>query len=279
MAVIALMTDFGTRDHYVASMKGVILQINPNVTIVDVTHDIAAQDLVHGAFVLRQSLPFFPPGTIFVAVVDPTVGSSRPILAARYSDRVVLAPDNGLLTLLHRDAQLQEIRVVENRRFFANTISSTFHGRDVFAPVAAHLSTGVALGHLGPSADHIEILDLTKPAFDPDGSIVGEVMLVDLFGILITNVSTMDLPAPPSAHGSLRVSVADKPVGPIHTTYADAAVGEPIAIIGSSQMLEIAVNRGNAAEKLQAKRGTAVRVTSGRQVDLSSEARARSGIG
>src|SRR5687767_7853558 len=132
MSIIALMTDFGTRDHYVGAMKGVILQINPKVTLVDISHDIDSQDLFHGAFVLRQSLPYFPTGTIFVAVVDPTVGSNRRILAARYNDRTVLAPDNGLLTLLQRDADLQEIRVVENRRYFASIISSTFHGRDIF---------------------------------------------------------------------------------------------------------------------------------------------------
>ena len=142
MPVIALMTDFGGCDYYAAAMKGVILQINPKVTIVDITHEIDSQDLFHGAFVLRQSFPYFPVGTIFVAVVDPTVGSGRRILAARYNDRIVVAPDNGLLTLLHRDADLQEVHVVENRQLFVAQPSSTFHGRDIFAPIAAHLSRG-----------------------------------------------------------------------------------------------------------------------------------------
>src|SRR6185436_4458829 len=119
MSIIALMTDFGTSDYYVGAMKGVILQINPKVTLMDISHDIDSQDLYQGAFVLRQVLPYYPVGTVFVAVVDPTVGSSRPILAARYNDRTVLAPDNGLLTLLQRDAELQEMRVVENRSYFA----------------------------------------------------------------------------------------------------------------------------------------------------------------
>ena len=135
MSIVALLTDFGTADHYVAAIRGVILQINPKATLVDVTHEIAAQDIFHAAFVLRQVLPFYPTETVFVAVVDPGVGTSRRILAARYSDRVVLAPDNGLLTLVHRDAELQEMRVVENRRLFASNLSATFHGRDIYAPL------------------------------------------------------------------------------------------------------------------------------------------------
>ena len=258
MPIIALMTDFDTRDHYVAVMKGVILQINPKATLVDVSHRIVPQDLYHGAFVLRQALPFFPPKTIFVAVVDPTVGTRRRILAARYSDRIVLAPDNGLLTLLHRDAELQEIRVVENRRFFAATLSTTFHGRDIFAPVAAHLSRNVTLDQLGPVADCIEVLELAAPVKQKDGGIAGQIVVVDGFGNLITNVSQLDLAAPGPARGGFVVSVGPREVGPVRVTYGDVAPGEPLALIGSTQMLEIAVNSGNAAEKLEAGRGTPV---------------------
>src|SRR5262249_46036537 len=137
----------------------------------------------------------FPEGTIFAAVVDPGVGSGRRILAARYHNRIVLAPDNGLLTLIHRDAELQEIRTVENRRLFASSISPTFHGRDIFAPVAAHLSRGVSIAEVGPPADRLEVLEMAKPQFLPDGSVSGRVMLVDRFGNLITNISEMDLSA------------------------------------------------------------------------------------
>ena len=126
MPIIALMTDFGTRDHYVAALKGIILQINPKVTVVDVTHDIACQDVFHGAFVLRQTLPCFPPETIFAAVVDPTVGTSRPILAARYNNRTVIAPDNGLLTLLHRDADAVALHVYFQPDF-VHSITSLYH--------------------------------------------------------------------------------------------------------------------------------------------------------
>lgn len=261
MSIIALMTDFGTRDHYVAAMKGVILQINPKVTLVDISHEIGAQDLYHGAFVLRQSLPYFPAGTILAAVVDPGVGSSRRILAGRYHDRIVLAPDNGILSLVHRDADLQEIRSVENRRFFASTISSTFHGRDIFAPVAAHLSRGVSLSELGPPADRLEILDLPKPHFHPNGSIDGRIVLVDRFGNLISNISEVDLsPLRRSSAGVKDVQVAGRSVGPIRDTYSDVPAGQPLALVGSSQMLEIAVSAGSAATVLGAGVGTPIEV-------------------
>jgi len=260
MSIVALLTDFGTADHYVASMKGLILGINPKVTIVDVSHEIRSQDIFQAAFILRQVLPYYPEETVFAAVVDPTVGTSRRILAARYNSRVVLAPDNGLLTLVHRDGDLQEMRVVENRRLFANSLSTTFHGRDIFAPVAAHLSRGMSLDHVGPVANQIEILELAKPVQRSDGTIEGEVVLIDRFGNLITNVSVLDLSAARAGNRHLEVTVNDQAVGPIRVTYADVARGQTLALIGSSQMLEIAVNHGSAAEILKARRGDAVRL-------------------
>lgn len=258
MAIVALLTDFGTADYYVAAMKGSILQVDPKATLVDISHEIASQDVFHAAFVLRQVFPFYPPKTIFVAVVDPGVGTSRRILAARYNDRIVLAPDNGLLTLVHRDADLQEIRTVENRRLFAGTLSSTFHGRDIFAPVAGHLSKGVSLDHLGPVADRIEVLNVGKPVRHPDGQLSGEVILIDRFGNLIANLSIVDLSAACAGNRHFEVSIKDRPVGPLRITYADVPPGEPLALIGSSQMLEIAVNQGSAAKVLGARRGDPV---------------------
>jgi len=258
--VIALMTDFGGGDYYAAAIKGVILQVNPKAVVIDVTHDIPPQDILHGAFVLRQVTPCFPVGTIFVAVVDPGVGTPRRILAARYSERTVIAPDNGLLTFLHRDAELQEMRVVENRRYFAGSLSSTFHGRDILAPVAAHVSLGVPLDHLGPAADHIEILDVAAPRLDPDGTVHGEVMLVDRFGNLITNIAGRDVSGPRMPRPHPEVWVGSQAIGPVRTTYADVAVGQPVALIGSAGLLEIAVNRGSAAQTLGGGRGTAVTI-------------------
>jgi S-adenosyl-L-methionine hydrolase (adenosine-forming) len=261
MSIVAMLTDFGTADHYVAAMKGMVLQINPRAVLVDVTHEIESQDIFQAAFVLRQVLAFFPPETVFMAVVDPTVGTSRRILAARYSNRTVLAPDNGLLTLVHRDAELQEMRVVENRRLFATSLSTTFHGRDMFAPVAGHLSGGLSLDHVGPVSDRIEVLDLARPARSADGAMTGEVWLVDRFGNLITNVSMVDLSAARTGGRIFQISVKGRSVGPIHIAYADVPRGEPLALIGSSQMLEIAVNHGSAARLFDARRGDPIEVT------------------
>jgi S-adenosylmethionine hydrolase len=260
MAIIALMTDFGTRDHYVAAMKGMILQIDPKATLVDITHEIEPQEIVSGAFILRQAFPYFPVGTIFLAVVDPTVGTSRRILAARYSDRIVLAPDNGLLTLIHRDAEVQEVRVVDNRRLMAASLSSTFHGRDIFAPVAGHLSKGVSLGQVGPAASQVLMLELAKPVYRPNGGLDGEVLFIDRFGNLIPNISELDLSAAHSRARQHRVAVGSHEVGPIQFSYADVPQGKPIALIGSTQMLEIAVNGGSAAATLDAHRGTPIHV-------------------
>jgi S-adenosyl-L-methionine hydrolase (adenosine-forming) len=260
--VIALLTDFGTRDHYVACIKGVILQVNPKANIVDVTHEINPQDIYHGAFVLRQALPWFPPKTVFVAIVDPTVGTTRRILAARYSDRIVLAPDNGLLTILHRDAELQGIRVVENHQYFSTTVSRTFHGRDIFAPVAAHLSRGIPVDHLGPVADRMEVLSLAKPRHHPDGGLEGQVLFVDRFGNLISNISVADLSTANTRRHHFEVTVGPHAVGQIRTTYADVPTGQPVAIVGSTQMLEIAINGGNASQTLGMTRGAAVALRS-----------------
>jgi len=261
MSIVALMTDFGLHDHYVAAMKGVILQIDPRATLVDVCHEIESHDILHGAFVLRQAFPCFPAGTIFVAVVDPGVGSARRLLAARYADRLILTPDNGLLTLVHRDVPLQELRILENRRFFASTLSPTFHGRDILAPVAGHLSRGVALDNFGPVADHIDVLDLPPPRRQPDGSLLGQVLLVDRFGNLITGISDIDLSAANAPRRQHDVWLNDRPIGPLKITYSDVPPGTPLALIGSTRMLEIAVNQGRACDALRAGRGAVVRVT------------------
>ena len=159
MSLITLITDFGTRDYYVGAMKGVILQIDPQATIVDITHDIEPHNVVHGAFVLRQSLPWFPQRTVHVVVVDPGVGSDRRILAGKYDGQVVLAPDNGLISLVHRELPLEEIYAVQNTQYFRNPVSRTFHGRDILAPVAAYVATGLSLDKLGPAADRVEVLE------------------------------------------------------------------------------------------------------------------------
>lgn len=246
MSLITLITDFGTSDYYVGAMKGVILQIAPDVRIVDITHHIRPQNIVHGAVVLRQMLACYPRGTIHVAVVDPGVGSERRIIAGCYEGQYVIAPDNGLLSLVHRDLRLEGMFTVRNTRYFRNPVSHTFHGRDIIAPVAAHVACGVAIADLGPQADQLEVLQLAAPEpIEPHG-LAGCVVYADHFGNLATNISVADLGSLYRSGGDVNVFVGEQCVGPIHRTYSDVPVGEPLALIGSSNMLEISVNSGSA---------------------------------
>lgn len=258
MSLITLITDFGTRDYYVGAMKGVILQIDPRATIVDITHDIEPHNVVHGAFVLRQSLPWFPQRTVHVVVVDPGVGSDRRILAGKYDGQVVLAPDNGLISLVHRELPLEEIYAVQNTQYFRNPVSRTFHGRDILAPVAAYVATGLSLDKLGPAADRVEVLELPAPRRIEPFGLAGNVLYADHFGNLVTNIGRADLSALYRRNREVQVYVGDVCVGPVRHTYSDVAAGQALAVIGSANMLEISVNRGNAKRKLEADFETAV---------------------
>lgn len=257
---ITLMTDFGQADHYVACMKGVILQRAPGATILDVTHMIQPHDVVHGAFILRQVFEHFPVGSIHIAVVDPGVGTQRRILAARYSGQTVLAPDNGLLTFVHRDFILEELRSVENQRLFRDEVSRTFHGRDVFAPVAGHLALGMPLDKLGPVVRELQLLNIEKPKRLEQGAVEGQILYIDHFGNCISNISANDLSLAKAPAERLSVQVGPLRVGRLHRSYGDVSPGEIVAVIGSTGMLEIAVNQGNAAAHLRASPGTLVLV-------------------
>ena len=258
MKVITLTSDFGEADHYIACMKGVILHHAPDARIIDVTHSIQPHDVVHGAFVLRQIFEYFPIGTIHVAVVDPGVGTSRRLIGARYEGQTFLAPDNGLVSLIHRDFKIEELRSIENHRLFGPVVSATFHGRDILAPVAGHLARGTRLEAVGPLIPELEILNLDRPTALPNGGVEGQVLYVDRFGNLISNISATDLAASIGIARNLNVYVGPLRVGPLRTTYADVAPGEIVALIGSTGMLEIAVNQGNATVQLRAVPGTIV---------------------
>lgn len=258
MPIITLTTDFGDADHYVACMKGVILQLAPTAQLVDVTHSIPPHDVVRGAFVVRQVFDYFPEGTIHVAVVDPGVGTTRRLIAASYDGQIILAPDNGIVSLIHRDFALDELRAVANARLFRQEISSTFHGRDILAPVAGHLARGMSLVNVGPMIEQLEILNLDPPVPLPNGGIEGQVLHVDHFGNLTTNISEADLAGAVGVRHDLNVYVGPLRVGPLRNTYGDVNPGEIVAIIGSSGMLEIAINQGNAASQLRAAPGTIV---------------------
>ena len=249
MQIITLITDYGTRDQYVGALKGVILSIAPSVRVVDITHDIEPHNVLHGAFVLWQIHPWYPRGTIHLVVVDPGVGSDRRIILGRYGGQHVIAPDNGLVTLIHREMPVEAVYVVENRRYFLPHLSTTFHGRDIMAPVAAHLANGLDPRKCGRGTDRLEILPVAHRA-EVDGDVVrGSVLYADRFGTLITNINEDQLPVSRVGPCTFDVLVNGANIGPVRSAFCDVAQGEPVALIGSSGMLEIAINRGSAVER------------------------------
>src|SRR5262245_49263197 len=258
MAIVTLTTDFGVSDHYVACMKGVILQIAPTTYLVDVTHQIERHDVVHAAVVLRQVFEFYPRGTIHVVVVDPGVGSTRRLLAMQYSGQFVLAPDNGIVSLVHRDMSLHEIRSIENRDLFRRHVSSTFHGRDILAPIAGFLAAGGVISNVGPPVTQLEILNLPKPVTLPDGGIEGQVLYCDRFGNLISNISKDDVKACMMRRSDAEVYVGALRIGPVRRTYSDVAPGEILSLLSSAGSLEIAINQDSAASRLRAGPGSSV---------------------
>ena len=260
MPIITLLTDFGTQDHYVAAMKGVILQIAPAATIVDITHEIGPQDVVRAAFVLRQTWNWYPRGTVHLAVVDPGVGSSRRIVAGRYAGQYVVAPDNGLISMVHHELRVEAMHVVDNRRYMLATISTTFHGRDIMAPAAAHLAGGVAIQDLGPPTDHVEVLQMAAPQRSADHALTGQVLCADRFGNLITNITRHDLLATFQHRREVKVYLGPTCIGPLRTSYHEVAAGQLLALIGSGDHLEISVNCGNAAKILSPEPGARVEV-------------------
>ncbi len=252
MAIITLLTDYGTCDYYVAALKGVILSLSPEARVVDITHEIEPFDIAQAAFVLRQTLPWFPAGTIHVAVVDPGVGSARRILLGKYNGQYVLAPDNGLMTWLHRDFPAELMHVVEDRRYFLPNISSTFHGRDILAAAAAHLANGVPPRSLGRLTDHLEMLPIPHRA-EPKGSgWIGRVVYVDRFGTLITNIREDQLIVSRDPSPSWCVFVNGVSVGPIRSAFHEVASGSALAYVGACELLEIAINQGKATERFGA---------------------------
>ena len=252
--IVAVTTDFGLRDPYVGIMTGVMLGINPETRIVDVTHHVAPQDVAHGSFVLASAATVFPAGTVHLAVVDPGVGGKRRALAVRTSQQFFVAPDNGLLSdVLDKTDDFEAVELT-NPEYFRQEVSHTFHGRDIFAPVAAHLSRGVRLSELGSVVSDPIRLRSPQPVAKDDG-IEGRVRFIDHFGNIVTNISGSMISDPHAeiALGEVRIE------GLAHA-YETAAEGRPLAIINSYGLLEIAVRGGNAAARLGARRGTHVNV-------------------
>lgn len=259
--VIALLSDFGTDDHYAGTMKGVMLGICPDATLVDITHDIAPHDIIGGALQLAASYKYFPAGTVFLAVVDPGVGSARRGLAADTGDYRFVAPDNGLLTAVLTESPPRRIVELSERRYARPTVSRTFEGRDRFAPAAAWLAKGTQLIALGRAVTDPCRLEIPIMQTSAD-SLRGEVLLVDRFGNLITNIDRKALETFAN-HRPIRIAVDDAPVERLVSTYAEIAEGEVAALIGSSDRLELAARGGSAAARLGAAPGVVVSVTRG----------------
>ncbi len=257
--LIALLTDFGMRDPFVGVMKGVILAQFPPARLVDLTHEIEPQDVRAAAFALDGAWRYFAPGSLFLAVVDPGVGTNRHVVLGVREGRLFLAPDNGLLSfVLRADDPVYRLDV---DRFSLPDRSSTFHGRDVFAPAAARLAQGYPPEHAGERIDRIVRLDRPRPRLDRDGSLLGEVVAVDRFGNLISTITREDLRAfSGGALKGLQVRVGSTAVGPVSHHYAEGKEGEPIALVNSLGHLEIAVRDGSAARDLSAHCGAEVRV-------------------
>jgi hypothetical protein len=264
MAIISLITDFGTRDEYVGLMKAVILGIDPAAVIVDVSHSIAPQDVAQAAFMLETACRHFPADSLHLVVVDPGVGTDRAILYLETDRQRFLAPDNGVLSLVMSAGREVRLRRVENTRWRRPAVSPTFHGRDIMAPAAAHLSKGLAVQQLGPEMDAARAvrIDGLRAGRAADGALLGRVIHVDRFGNLITNIDATALRQLEAVPGgrSLRVVLGEHVINGIARTYADAAAGQLLALIGSRGYLEIAVNAGSSQMLTNARRGDPVQV-------------------
>ena len=256
--IITLMTDFGTSDHYVGVMKGVMLNINPQVQIVDITHAIPPQDIHGAAFLIDSAYRYFPAGTIHVVVVDPGVGSERRAIVCQTETASFVCPDNGILThILHHEERIHTV-AVENSAYFLPQVSNTFHGRDIFAPAAAHLSRGIPIDKLGsPIAQPLQ-LPIPKPEVT-DKAIIGLVIWIDSFGNLVTNISHEILESLEGRSGMI-IHAGSAKINHLNQSYAESAVGEALAIVGSFNRLEISINQGNAAQALGLKRGDRITI-------------------
>jgi len=256
--VVALLTDFGSHDHYAGTMKAVVLAICPDVTLVDITHDIPPHDVLTAALELAASYKYFPPGTIFLVVVDPGVGSARRGIVADTGDHRFVAPDNGVLTAALRESPARRVFEMTERKYARPTISRTFEGRDRFAPAAGWLAKGVDLSTFGRSAGAVHQLHIPTPTATGD-LLSGEVLRVDRFGNLVTNIDRKLFDQFVHSSG-IEIAAATNRIGRVVGTYADAAMDEVCALFGSTDHLEIAVNAGSARDRLNLTRGAPVTI-------------------
>ena len=255
--IITLTTDFGLRDPYVAEMKAVILGISPNTKIVDIAHQIEKFNIGMGAYTLAAASPYFPKGTVHVAVVDPGVGTERKAVLIQTKNAYYIGPNNGVLTLAAKSQGIRHIYRIENPKFMLQEVSNTFHGRDVFAPAAAHLANGISPSEFGP-----EICGIVTPRFaritKRKNRLTGEVIHIDGFGNIITNLKEKELESMDVKKTvNLKLKSTELKLK-LCKAYAEVNTRQPLAIIGSHNFLEISINQGNAAENFQTKVGDKV---------------------
>jgi S-adenosylmethionine hydrolase len=255
---IALLTDFGTSDSYAGVLKGVISRIAPSTPVIDLSHEIPPFDVVQGALVLYQAFHYFPEKTIFVGVVDPGVGGLRRPMLIQTKRYFFIGPDNGLFSLALSEEEVQQIIQLNNCDYFLKSPSHTFHGRDIFAPVAAHLSSGVAPIEFGPQVSGYEKLKDLEPQKEKD-EIIGKILSIDRFGNAITNLRLPFLQEQ-LPNLSFSAEIGGKVLRELKTHYAEGESKEAFLLFGSTGLLEISVNQGSAAETLHLKRGDPIKI-------------------
>jgi len=264
MSIITLLTDFGLNDEYVGTMKGVILSVNPSAMIIDITHNIDPHDITQAAFTIKSSYKFFPKGTVHVTVVDPGVGGSRVIIAIEMAGHTFLAPDNGILTLLIEERNIDKIIRVDNKKFFLKSISQTFHGRDIFAPVSAHISSGTKINNIGTPINKNDLVKLSipEPRISGKGELIGAIISIDRFGNLITNIDLKCIEnfCRPGGGKKPEIRIGNNKIIGLSTSYENNELNSPLAIIGSRGYLEIAVNCGSAKDYFKAEKGDTITV-------------------
>jgi S-adenosylmethionine hydrolase len=245
--LITLTTDFGLTDHYVGVMKGIILSICPRARIVDISHGVSAYEIAEGAFTIAQAYRYFPRGTVHVVVVDPGVGTSRRPILAQAAGQYFVAPDNGVLSLVYA-REKHKVRTITAERYFRQPVSNTFHGRDIFAPVAAHLASGVAPPRFGKLIDNYLRSDFDKPVRTGRRTWTGAILKVDRFGNIVTNFSVTDFPD--LGKRDFAMVVGPQRIDLLARTYAERGPGEPFVIVGSAGYYEISIAQDSAAKLL-----------------------------
>ena len=258
-SIITLLTDFGSKDHYVASMKGVILNINPHCTLVDLTHEVRAHDIEEGAFILSNTYSYFPKGTIHLSIVDPGVGGIRKPILLVTQNYFFIGPDNGLFTLVAQREKVKQVVVLTKQKYFLPKVSKTFHGRDIFAPVAAHLSLGIKPDAFGYEINSIKELGIKKPTVR-EGKLLGEIVHIDTFGNLVSNINKEKLFRFVKGRPFV-IRRGRKTIHGLKKGYWEGKKGELIALMGSRGLLEISVREGSAQKMLKVKKGSPVIVS------------------